>query len=54
MQSMMNQCAQMRQEMQPGAAISPEMQKMMSQCDEMDGSMNAAPQTYTPPAQRRH
>lgn len=49
MQSMMNQCSQMRQVMKPGATMTPGMQKMMTACDEMDRSMNSASQPYTPP-----
>ena len=54
MDSMMKQCAQMRQQMKPGAAMSADMKKMMAECDEMDRSMNApSQQPYTPPADRR-
>lgn len=53
MQTMMKQCAQMRQQMQPGARMTPDMQTMMRQCDEMDRQMGgtagnpAAPRTRT-------
>ena len=45
MQTMMNQCAQMRQQMQQnrGAARSAEMQRMMAQCDQMDRMHGAQP-----------
>ena len=35
MQQMMAHCAQMRQQMRPGAAMSPDMQAMMAHCDQM-------------------
>ena len=41
MQTMANQCAQMRRQMQqnPSAPISDDMRKMMTQCDQMDKMM---------------
>ncbi len=39
MNTMMAHCAQMRQQMRPGMAMSPDMQQMMTQCDQMDRSM---------------
>jgi hypothetical protein len=42
MQTMMNQCAQMRQQMRPGARMTAEMQNMMQQCDEMDRQMGSS------------
>ena len=52
MQTMMNQCAQMRQHMQqnPGMAHTAEMQRMMAQCDQMDRMHGSQPGTA--PAQR--
>ncbi len=44
MKAMMAQCAQMRQQMRPGMAMSADMRQMMSQCDQMDRSMGTAPQ----------
>jgi hypothetical protein len=41
MQTMMNQCAQMRQQMRPGARMTPDMQTMMQQCDQMDRQMGS-------------
>lgn len=37
-QTMMNQCAQMRREMKPGSSMSPDMQGMMAQCDQMNNT----------------
>ncbi len=42
MQTMMNQCTQMRQQMRPGARMTPDMQTMMQQCDQMDRQMGSA------------
>src|SRR5260370_40513408 len=53
MQSTMKQCAQMRQQMKPGAKMSPEMKKMKSDCYVMDRYMNTATQHYTSPARRQ-
>lgn len=53
METMMKQCADMRKQMKPGAAMTPDMRKLMSQCDEMDKTMIAPEQPYTPPAERR-
>jgi hypothetical protein len=39
MNTMMAHCAQMRQQMRPGMAMSADMQQMMSECDAMDRSM---------------
>ena len=39
MNTMMAQCAQMRQGMKPGMAMSAGMQQTMAQCDQMDRSM---------------
>ena len=41
-QSMMNHCAQMRQTVRQGGRLSPDMQQMMVQCDQMDRSMGAS------------
>lgn len=38
MQQMMAHCAQMRNEMRPGATAAPEMQHMMQHCQEMGGA----------------
>lgn len=35
-QGMMNQCANLRQQMRQGVAIKPEMQQVMTRCDQMD------------------
>lgn len=35
MEQMMAHCAQMRQQMRPGATMSPDMQAMMAHCDQM-------------------
>lgn len=45
MPTMMNQCAQMRQQMQQNrsAAASADMQRMMAQCDQMDRMHGARP-----------
>ena len=42
---MMAHCAQMRQSMRPGMAMSPDMKQMMDHCDEMGRSMGAPPRT---------
>jgi hypothetical protein len=47
MQTMMAQCADMRRQMQPGAAMAPNMQQMMTQCDQMDRMHSGAPQSPT-------
>ena len=39
MNTMMAHCAQMRQGMRPGVAMSADMQQMMAHCDQMDRSM---------------
>ena len=39
MNTMMAHCAQMRQGMRPGMAMSADMRQMMAQCDQMDRSM---------------
>ena len=39
MQAMMNRCAQMRQQMRPGASMSADMRNAMAQCDQMDRQM---------------
>jgi hypothetical protein len=38
MNTMMARCAQMRQQMRPGMAMSADMRQMMGQCDQMDRS----------------
>ena len=38
-QSFMAHCAQMRQTVRQGGRLSPDMQQMMAQCDQMDRSM---------------
>jgi hypothetical protein len=43
MQAMMNRCAQMRQQMRPGARMTSDMQRMMMQCNQMDQQMGAMP-----------
>ncbi len=52
MDAMMKQCSQMRAQMKPGEAMSPDMKKMMSDCDAMDRSITAPAQPYVPPAER--
>jgi hypothetical protein len=52
MDAMMKQCSQMRAQMKPGDAMSPDMKKKMSDCDAMDRSMTAPAQPYVPPAER--
>ncbi len=47
MQTMMAQCADMRGQMQPGAAMAPNMQQMMTQCDQMDRMHGGAPRSPT-------
>lgn len=47
MQTMMAQCADMRRQMQPGAAMAPNMQQMMTQCDQMDRMHGGAPRSPT-------
>ena len=39
MDQMMAHCAQMRQQMRPGATMSSDMQSMMAHCDQMDRQM---------------
>ena len=39
MDQMMAHCAQMRADMKAGKPMSPEMHRMMQQCDQMDGQM---------------
>lgn len=39
MNTMMAHCAQMRQQMRPGMAMSGDMRQMMGECDQMDRSM---------------
>jgi len=51
MQTMMNQCAQMRRQMKPGAPMTADMQRMMTQCDEMDRQMGGT-SDGAPPATR--
>ncbi len=41
-QSMMNHCAEMRQTVRQGGRLSPDMQRMMAHCDQMDRSMGAS------------
>lgn len=43
MRAMMNQCAQMRQQMRPGARMTSDTQRMMAQCNQMDQQMGAMP-----------
>jgi hypothetical protein len=40
-QAMMAHCAQLRQQVQQGGRLSPEMQQMMAHCDQMDRSMGS-------------
>ena len=50
MQAMMNHCADMRQQVRLGAAMSPDMRSMIAQCDQMDqqmGGTSGAPRTRT-------
>ena len=42
-QSMMNHCAQMRQTVRQGGRLSPDMQRMMGDCDRMDRAMGSQP-----------
>lgn len=44
MDTMMNQCARMRQQMRPGAPMSPQMMTMKQQCDQMDREMGSPTQ----------
>lgn len=41
---MMAHCAQMRQQVRQGAAMSPDMRQMMAHCDEMDRGMGMSGQ----------
>jgi hypothetical protein len=41
MQQMMAHCAEMRQQMRPGATMSADMQGMMAHCDQMGGMSGA-------------
>jgi len=43
MQTMMNRCAQMHQQMRPGTRMTSDMQRMMAQCNQMDQQMGAMP-----------
>ena len=43
MQTMMNRCAQMRQQTRPGARVTSDTRRMMAQCDQMDRQMGAMP-----------
>lgn len=51
MQTMMNQCTQMRQQMRPGVRMTADMQTMMQQCDQMDRQMGSS-MSNSPPAPR--
>jgi hypothetical protein len=51
MDTMMKQCAQMRQQMKPGARVTADMQRMKAQCDEMDREMGSSSGS-APPATR--
>ena len=42
-QSMMAHCAQMRQTVRQGGRLSPDMQRMMGDCDRMDRAMGSQP-----------
>ncbi|GAC1339086.1 MAG: hypothetical protein NVSMB18_06630 [Acetobacteraceae bacterium] len=53
MQTMMNQCTAMRQQMRPGAPMSPSMQTMMRQCDDMDRQMGSTSQPAAPRVRTR-
>jgi hypothetical protein len=50
MQAMMNRCAQMRQQMQHGAKMTTDLQRLVAQCDQMDKEMGNMGNTG--PAQR--
>lgn len=52
MQTMMNQCMQMRQQMKPGMRMSPDMQAMMKQCGDMDKQMGTGSSTSDAPRTR--
>ena len=41
MQQMAAHCAQMRQQVRQGGRPSPDVQRMMAQCDQMDRSMGS-------------
>lgn len=47
--AMMAHCAEMRQGMRPGMAMTADMRQSMAQCDQMDRSMGGS---ATPPARR--
>jgi hypothetical protein len=51
MDAMMKQCAQMRQQMKPGARVTADMQRMKGQCDKMDREMGSSSDN-APPATR--
>jgi hypothetical protein len=53
MQTMMNHCAQLRQQRRPGARMSPDMERMMVQCDQMDRQMGNMPGGAAPRARTR-
>lgn len=42
MQTMMNHCTQMRQEVSQGKQLAPDMQSMMAECDQMDRGMDTS------------
>lgn len=42
MSALMQRCTQVRRQMQPDAVLSPDMQRMMSQCEQSDRSMGLA------------
>ena len=47
MQGMMAQCADMRRQMRPGAAMTPDMRQMIIQCDQMDAMHGGAARPMT-------
>lgn len=52
MQTMMNQCTQMRAQMRPGAPMTANMQTMMQQCDQMDRQMGSTSGSASAPRVR--
>ncbi|MCB4824866.1 hypothetical protein [Roseicella aerolata] len=54
MQQMAAHCAEMRQQMRPGATMSPDMQAMMAHCDQMHPQAGTAAATSGGAGQHRH
>ena len=53
MGTMMNRCAKMRQEVHQGVTLSPDMQKMMTRCDQMDRQMGGTSASAPPATHNR-